>query len=413
MSGIELEFARRMAEVPRDEWDRLAAPYGNPLLSWGFLSLLEASGSMTPETGWNAAHALARRGGRLVAAAPFYIKTHSWGEFVFDFEFAEIADKLGATWYPKLVGMVPATPAPAWRVLVEPGQEGLERVLLEAAASAAREAGLGGLHVLWPEPGTADLLRDSRGGGDARHSAAAPLAFVEWEHQAFLWTDSGYGDFAGYLDSFSKNMRRNVRREREAVRAAGVSTVMIGPREAAARPGFLAAMADLYESHNDKFGPWAARFLERDFFLRLPEYMPDSGWAIAAAYDEVAGSVGGGAEPLALAFFLEGRDRLYGRFWGARREIPGLHFELCYYLPIEYALAKGIPSFDPGMGSPHKARRGFRSIMAPSFHLPFDPRLARLMERALPEANELEEAEAAALDEELPFKRGAESRRPS
>jgi uncharacterized protein len=400
MGGIELEFAPGMSELPRAEWDLLAARYGNPLLSWGYLSLLEASGSMTPETGWQAAHALARRGGELVAAAPFYVKSRSWGEFVFDFEFDDIARRMGSRWYPKLVGMVPATPAPAWRVLVRQGEEALAPLVVEAAAEAARGAGLGGLHVLWPEPGTAAMLGADRG-------------FVEWKHQAFLWTDSGYVDFEGYLESFSKNMRRNVRRERDAVRSAGISTRMLGPREAAAAPGLLELMADLYESHNAKFGPWAARFLERDFFLRLPEFMPDEGWAIAAAYDGRARGAAGGAAPIALAFFLEGRERLYGRFWGVLpdyerggpREAGGLHFELCYYLPIEYALGKGLSSFDPGMGSPHKARRGFRSVMAPSFHLPFDSRMADLMEEALREANALEEAEAAALDEELPFKR--------
>jgi uncharacterized protein len=403
MSDLEIDFARRMADVPRADWDSLAAPYGNPLLSWGFLALLEASGSMTPETGWIGAHALARRDGELVAAAPLYIKTHSWGEFVFDFEFAEIAEKLGTSWYPKLVGVVPATPAPAWRVLVRPGEEGLDRIVVEAAASAAREAGLGGLHILWPEPGTAELLRGLRFDDDRRNSATRSLSFSEWKHQAFLWTDEGYGDFEGYLGSFSKNMRRNVRREREAVAAAGVTTRMIEAREAAETPGLLTSMADLYESHNDKFGPWAAKFLERDFFLRLPEFLPEEGWTIAAAFG------GDDPGPIALAFFLEGKDRLYGRFWGARSEVGGLHFELCYYLPIEYALAKGISSFDPGMGSPHKARRGFSSIMAPSFHLPFDARLKRLMDGVLPEINAREEEEAAALDEELPFKRAAQS----
>jgi uncharacterized protein len=407
---LEISFVSRMSDIPRDEWDRLAAPYGTPLLSWGFLALLEASGSMTPETGWTGAHALARRDGELVAAAPFYVKTHSWGEFVFDFEFAEIAQRAKTPWYPKLVGMVPATPAPAWRVLVRPGEEGMEHLIVEAAESAAREAGLGGAHILWPDPGAAALLRA------APREKGAP-AFSEWEHQSFLWSDEGYGDFEGYLASFSKNMRRNVRREREAVSAAGVSTRMIPAREAAATPGLLAAMADLYESHNDKFGPWAAKFLERDFFLRLPEFMPE-GWAIAAAYDNGGAAFESRpAEPIALAFLLEGRDRLYGRFWGvrhgyehgARREVSCLHFELCYYLPIEYAIAKGIRSFDPGMGSPHKARRGFRSIMAPSFHMPFDPRLAALMKRVLPEINVQERAEAEALDEELPFKRAATS----
>ena len=401
MDELEISFSPTMREIPQAEWDALASPCGNPLLSWGFLALLEASLSIAPETGWTGAHALARRGGELVAAAPFYVKSHSWGEFVFDFEFAEIAQRAKIPWYPKLVGMVPATPAPAWRILVREGADRggaleLRRAILDAAAGAAREAGLGGIHVLWPEPDTAALLRE-RAPGDAA-PARGGRGWAEWAHQAFLWTDEGYGNFDGYLDSFSKNMRRNVRRERDSVARAGIRTRVVGPEEAASRPGLLEAMADLYESHNDKFGPWAAKFLERDFFLRLPEFMKE-GWALSAAFE------GGGEEPVALAFLLEGRDRLYGRFYGARREIPDLHFELCYYLPIEYALAKGLGSFDPGMGSPHKARRGFRSILAPSFHLPFDRRMAALMARVLPDINAEEAARAAALDEELPFKR--------
>jgi uncharacterized protein len=394
VSSYEVAFAQAMAEIDRGEWDALAAQTGSPLLSWGFLALLEASGSMTAETGWQGAHLLVRKDRRLVAAAPFYVKDHSWGEFVFDFGFAEAAEGAGLAWYPKLVGAIPATPAPAWRVLCAEGEDEYEltALVLGAADTAAREAGLAGLHVLWPDARTVGLLRDRAGGpgGDPR--------WAEWSHQVFLWSDSGYGDFAGYLDSFSKNMRRNVRRERESVAVAGVSTLMIRPEEARRYPGLLDAMADLYESHNAKFGPWAARFLTREFFTMLPDYMSE-GWTIAAAFEA------GGRDPVALAFFLEGRDRLYGRFWGARREIPGLHFELCYYLPIEYALARGIRSFDPGMGSPHKARRGFRSVDAPSFHRPFEPRLMALMDRVLPEANASELAEIEALNEELPFKK--------
>jgi hypothetical protein len=395
MDDIEISFAQSMDSVPREEWDALAAPFGTPLLSWGFLALLEKSGSMTPETGWIPAHALAKRKGELIAAAPFYVKTHSWGEFVFDFEFAEIAKRYGVSWYPKLVGVVPATPAPAWRVMVRAdlraesdAESRLALTVIEAATRAAREADLGGIHILWPDPETASLLRGPGSG------------WAEWEHQSFLWKDEGYGGFDGYLNAFSKNMRRNVRREREAVAGAGISTRMIGAKEAAEHPALLATMADLYESHNDKFGPWAAKFLERDFFLRLPEFMPE-GWVLSAAFEGGRDS----EEPLALAFLLKGKDRLYGRFWGSRLDVPGLHFELCYYLPIEYALSKGIGSFDPGMGSPHKARRGFRSLSAPSFHRVFDRRLAAFMGRVLPGISAEERAGIDALNEELPFKR--------
>ncbi|MDP3178177.1 MAG: GNAT family N-acetyltransferase, partial [Spirochaetaceae bacterium] len=370
-------------------WDALVGDRGFPLMSWGFLALLEESGSVRAGNGWSPAHLLAREGGRLVAAAPFYVKSHSWGEFVFDFEFAEAARRGGKSWYPKLVGMVPLTPAPAWRVATAAGRDAdaLARIALGAASKAAREAALAGLHVLWP-----DLAEGER---------ARPRGASTWEHQAFLWTDRGWGRFEDMLGSFSKNMRRNVRREREAVRQAGIETRVLRAGEAAAVPGLLALMADLYESHNDKFGPWAAKFLERDFFLRLPEFMPE-GWAIAAGFEGRGPALP--PEPVALAFLLEGKDRLYGRYWGALRDVDCLHFELCYYMPIEYALERGIRDFDPGMGSPHKARRGFRSLLAPSYHAPFDRGMSTLMDRALSAINAEEAAAAAALDGELPYK---------
>jgi uncharacterized protein len=267
---------------------------------------------------------------------------------------------------------------------------------------AAKASGLGGVHVLWPDLEFAGLLRSApaaepgRDGGQRRRGAHREPRWSEWDHQAFLWTDRGYGGFPGYLDSFSKNMRRNVKRERASVNSAGVTTRMIGPGEVGETPGLLPLLAELYDAHNDKFGPWGAKFLTPDFFLRLPEFM-ETGWVLSAAFAD-------GDDPIALAFLLEGRDRLYGRYYGSRVELDGLHFELCYYLPIQYALERGIRSFDPGMGSPHKARRGFRSLLAPSFHLPFDRRLADLMARTLPGFNEEEAAAARALDEELPFK---------
>ncbi|HTX74239.1 MAG TPA: GNAT family N-acetyltransferase [Rectinemataceae bacterium] len=408
MADYEISFAPRMSEIEAEEWDSLARACGCPLLRWGLLALLESSGSITPETGWTAAHLLIRRREagipRLVAAAPFYVKTHSWGEFVFDFEFAELAQRVGASYYPKLVGMVPATPAPAWRVMTAPGEDRilLTRLALDAATEAAREAKLGGLHILWPDRSVSEAVLQGPDSAPVRRGGRESVtdAWIRWDHQSFLWSDRGFGDFDGFLDSFSKNMRRNVRREREAVRSAGIETRMIEPGQADAAT--LERMAELYEAHNARFGPWAAKFLTRDFFLRLPEFMPE-GWLLSAAFD------GSSSLPFALAFLFAGPDRLYGRYWGSLREESGLHFELCYYLPIEYALQRGIASFDPGMGSPHKARRGFSSTLAPSLHRIFDRRLASVIGRFMPQINAEEAAQVEALDRDLPYK---ERKRP-
>ena len=385
MADWELIVVNRMADVPRDDWDALASPTGTPLLSWGFLALLEESGSIRSETGWTPVHILLRdrATGRLAAAAPFYARADSWGEFVFDMEFARIAERAGLRWYPKLVGMVPATPAPAWRVLTasDGDRAELTTLILDAASDIARSNGMEGVHILWPEAETSALLSGT--------------GWSSWDHQVFLWTDRNYGDFPGWLASFSKNMRRNILRERASLRAAGVESRMLSAREAAERPGLLELMADLYELHNDRFGPWAAKFLTREFFLRLPEFLPE-GWSLSVGERR--------GRTLAMAFFLQSRDRLYGRYYGAAEDIPNLHFELCYYRPIEYALERGITTFDPGMGSPHKARRGFRSSLAPSFHRVFNRRLAGFLASVLPDLSRAEAEEAAALNEDLPYK---------
>lgn len=156
-------------------------------------------------------------------------------------------------------------------------------------------------------------------------------------------------------------------------------------------------MADYYERTNGKFGPWAAQFLPRAFFELAPRYLGPYA-RFSAAFDAAA------EEPLALALLMEGGGRLWGRYWGAREDLPGLHFDVCYYRPIAYAIERGLESFDPGMGGDHKARRGFKAVVAPSLHRVFDRRLAALFGSALKEASAAEEAFAAELNRELPFK---------
>ncbi len=398
MSKYEIAFIPRISDIPENEWDALSSRYGNPLLSWGYLALLEESGSICPETGWTPAHITVRRSGTLVAAAPLYIRTDSWGDYVFDFEFAAYADKIKAPYYPRLVGTIPATPAPAWRVLCAEGESGLEKLCIGVAREAARNAGLAGLHFLWVDPSFLPALKEADGGSS------------EWRHQYFLWKNEGYRDLPDCLDSWSKNMRRNVMRERSSVRKAGIETFVISPHDCP--PRYLELMADYYEDTNAKFGPYAAKFLTRDFFLRLPDFMP-AGWALSAAFSASR------AEPVALAFLLESDKTLYGRFWGKAdaelwnggAQVSGLHFEVCFYTPMEYSMAKRLSDFDPGMGSEHKARRGFRAELCSSLHLPFDRRLARVFEASMPGINAAETTMVGELNRDLPFRAGSPSLR--
>jgi predicted N-acyltransferase len=385
MAGLRVRFVDSADKLPRAEWDRLALSCGADLLAWGLVSSFEASGSVVPSAGWQPAHVLIERGPRLAACAPLYIKTHSWGEFIFDFEWAEIASDNGLRWYPKLIGMVPATPVPSWRLLVDPAEDKAElvEVFLDAIGEFARAQGLAGMHILWPDPRARGLLEalDARG-------------WAVWIHQAFLWENRGWADFGAMLGDFSKNMRRNVKRDMAAVAAGGLRTEIIEGRDADTELHRL--MGALYLRTNERFGPWAARFLEPAFFQTLAERWPEGMLYSLAREDS--------GVPIAAALLFKGSDRLYGRYWGTMRDADGLHFELCYYQPIRWAIERGIGSIDPGMGGEHKARRGFRALVSPSFHFPMNERLRRAMRAILPKVNQAEREMIQAINAELPYK---------
>lgn len=363
-----------------DSWNALNRASGDcPFLSWEFLASLEESGALD-ESAWRPLYAALYGRSGPVAAAPFYLCAGQDGQFTWDGGMEELAGAYGSGWFPKLVGMVPFTPSPVWRVLTRGDEPGEAEALIEAVEAFARKAGLSGLHLQWLDRAWAAT------------AAAHGGAWIAWRRQAYLWENPGYRDFAAYLSSLTKNMRRNVRREREGLRDLGVRTELVRAGDA---PSYWPLMGEYYARTNDKFGPWAARFLPARFFELAPRYL--SGRALFSA------AFAPGAErPIALALLLEGGSRLWGRYWGSAAEVPGLHFQCCYYAPIEYAIGAGLSSFDPGMGGDHKARRGFRALMATSLHRVFDRRLARAFERAVAEASAVEEAYAEELNRELP-----------
>ena len=377
-----MEFVIRTSvkELEADSWNALNRASGDcPFLSWEFLALLEDSSALD-EAGWRPLYAALYDGAGLVAAAPFYLCATSAGQFTWDGGMEELARAYGLGWFPKLVGMVPFTPSPVWRVLERDGGPGEAEALIEAVEAFARKAGLSGLHLQWLDRGW------------ATKAAAYGGAWIAWRRQAYLWQNQGYQDFPAYLSSLTKNMRRNVRREREGLRELGVRTELVRAGDA---PSYWPLMSEYYARTNDKYGPWAARFLPARFFEVAPRYL-DKRALFSAAFAP------GADGPIALALLFEGGSRLWGRYWGSATDIPGLHFQSCYYAPIEYAIGAGLSSFDPGMGGDHKARRGFRATMATSLHRVFDHRLARAFERAVAEASAAEEAYAEELNRELP-----------
>jgi len=371
-------------------------------MSRGFLSLLEDSGALE-QAGWTPAFALASRGNRLVACAPFYITATPTGQFTWDYGLEDVAAHYGTAWYPKLVGTVPFTPAPVWKVLADPAEPEATTFLLESMEETARSGGFSGLHLQWVDPVFASAtalgeVASSAAPGSAAASSVPELAqrsWIPWQRQVYRWENQGYADFSDFTSSFSKNMRRNVGRDRAAVAAAGIQTRVLAGNEVPL--SYWELMGKYYARTNDKFGPWAASFLPPAFFELAPGYIADQ-VRFSAAFRQ------GKDQPLALALLFEGDEGLWGRYWGSESDEPGLHFDVCYYRPIEWAIERKLGFFDPGMGSHHKARRGFRALTVPGFHRVFDQRLAAVFRRAVREASKEEAAFADELNHDLPFK---------
>jgi predicted N-acyltransferase len=346
---------------------------------------MEASGSIAAATGWIPRHLTVWSGRELVAAAPHYIKIHSAGEFVFDHAWAEVAGRLGRPYYPKLVGMSPFTPMIGYRFLMASGvnEADLTARMAEEIERYCRRHALAGCSYHFVDPKWVAALAGS--------------GFCAWAHQSFLWENEGFRTFEDYLSRFNANQRRNIRRERQRLVRQGIRVEMI-PGDALPHE-LYERMFTFYARTNDQFGPWGCKYLTRDFFAALHEHFRER--LVFAVARESTRRIG---PPLGMSLLVTKEGQLYGRYWGSMRDIEFLHFEACYYRPIEWAIASGIRQFDPGMGGGHKLRRGFKARVNHSLHRFMDPVLRQVMERHIAAINRIEYEEIAALNRYLPLK---------
>jgi uncharacterized protein len=379
-----------MAEIDRTQWNSLALPQESPFLEWEWLHLLEESGSVGQSTGWQPMHLTAWDGERLVGAAPLYGKTDSDGEFVFDQIWAGTALKLGIPYYPKLLGMSPFTPTGTYGMLHAPEVDlpDLTRLLSGEMERACREAGLCSIGFNFVDPGLGDLL--------------AGLGYTLWKHQGFSWVNQGLRSFEEYLSRLNANARKNIRRERRYLRERSIATRMLTGEQLT--PELCERMYQLYSDHNERFGPWSCRFLNRALFRAIPAQLGHRVVLCAASPEGDPETV------LAMSMLVRKGGRLYGRYWGATEHVDFLHFELCYYAPIEWAIEQSITWFDPGMGGLHKTRRGFKAVPTFSAHKLLNPLMRRIMEAHMEEVNMIEQREIDALNEALPLSRPTDVR---
>lgn len=384
---MEHRWHQSIEEIPRDLWNVLDSDSPTPLLSWEWLAHLERSGSVSPETGWHPHHLTYWEGAGLIGAVPLYLRDHSWGEFVFDFAFADLADQFGLAYYPKLVGMSPVSPTPAFRFLTVPGREReITTTLFTLIRRWCIDNDIPVLQFNFVIPEWVEHL--------------STLGMQPWQHHGFEWINEGLASFDQYINRFTKNQRRNIRRERRSMIDQGLSLEVL-PADTA-HPKIFQRMAEYYHRTNDQFGPYAARFLDGRFFTEMPKEVRRHVFFVGA-FEEGEGAPGD--DPLALSMLIRKGDRLIGRYWGTRAYRKDLHFNACYYTPIEWAINEGIRVFDPGMGSPHKARRGFRSVPNWSLHYFFRPEMQAILEANIDHINAQEGHRIRRLDRSVPVKK--------
>ncbi|HLO48280.1 MAG TPA: GNAT family N-acetyltransferase [Kamptonema sp.] len=380
----------KIAEVPKSEWDALAMPLRTPFLEWEWLNNLEISGSVTAKTGWLPHHLTVWRERQLIAAAPLYVKSHSYGEFVFDHQWAELAARIGVEYYPKLMGMTPFTPAEGYRFLIAPGEDEdlLTGLMVSAIDHFCDRNKISGCNFLYVDPQWQQVME--------RHG------FNSWLHHSYIWENQGYQTFDDYLAAFNANQRRNIKRERKAVEKAGLRIETLTGD--AIGQALFPRMYSFYESTCDKFGWWGSKYLSKRFFELLHHNYRDR-VLFVAAYDRQEASL-----PVGMSFCIFKGDRLYGRYWGSLEDIECLHFDACYYTPIEWAIANGISTFDPGAGGRHKKRRGFPATPNYSLHRFYNPRLSQILQAYIGQINEREQEEIDLVNQDLPFSQGNDSK---
>jgi uncharacterized protein len=313
----------------------------DPFLSHAFLSLLEQSGSVGPGTGWQPALVLIDGDdGTLAAAAPAYLKSHSQGEYVFDHGWADAFERAGGSYYPKLQVAVPFTPVPGRRLLAR-DNDGM-RALIAALEAVTVQNGLSSAHATFVAPDQLPLF-ESAGW------------LIRCDNQ-FHWFDRGYGDFNGFLGALSSRKRKDIRKERESANAAAQIETLTGD---AIRPHHWDLMWACYQDTGTR--KWGTPYLTRDAFALLGDRLADR-VMLAVATDRTTG------QPVAAAMNLIGADALYGRYWGCLADIPALHFELCYYRAIDFALANRLSRVEAGAQGSHKLARGYEPVSTWSAH---------------------------------------------
>ncbi len=350
---IKGKILASLGEISAQEWDSVANPASaqfNPFISHAFLWALEKSGSATEKTGWSAHHFVVEQAGKILGVAPCYLKSHSQGEYVFDHGWADAFQRAGGSYYPKLQVAIPFSPVIATKIS---GQDAEVREAVSTMLQATCDkSGCSSVHITFASDQDIALL------------SAKKKIWLERHDVQFHWQNAGYTSFDDFLAALSSSKRKNLRKERQAVRGAGISMQAITGNDI--KPGHWDAFWKFYiDTGNRK---WGRPYLTRRFFEMLHDTMRQHILLVMAFHE---------TRPIAGALNFIGGDTLYGRNWGCVENVPFLHFETCYYQAIEFAIARGLKVIEAGAQGEHKLARGYVPVKTVSYHHLAHPGLAR------------------------------------
>jgi predicted N-acyltransferase len=372
---LEARLTGPITDIDAAAWDGLC-PDDNPFLRHAFLQVLETSGSAVAESGWQPLHILLGDSGRPTAAAPLYVKSHSYGEYVFDHGWANAYERAGGRYFPKLLVAVPFTPVPGPRLLA-PDTTG-KAALAAAIRTATDQLGLSSAHVNFIDETEADILEAA--------------GFMRRSGVQFHWHNQGYRDFDDFLGRMRSAKRKAIRKERREIERAGLEIRTLTGAELT--PDDLEAFYPFYLATVDK--RWGSAYLTRDFFRRLGQSFAERIVLVTARQD---------GELVAGALNLRSGDTLYGRLWGSLASFDFLHFEACYYRAIDFAIEHGLARVEAGAQGMHKLQRGYEPVLTRSAHYIRDPGLAEPVRRFLQQERRSLEHEMQELRSLLPFHR--------
>jgi len=345
-SPYRLDLLDSLSEVSPEQWDALLPDHAGPFLRHAFLSTLEETKCVGANTGWQAAHLIAKdHENQIVGAIPLYLKQHSYGEFVFDWAWAEAYHQIGKSYYPKALSAIPFTPVQGARILVKEGkqQHAIQALLIGGLKKMALDNDLSSIHILFPSENEIQSL--------VEHD------FMLRDSVQFHWQNQGYENFEQFLEALNKKRRKNIRHERSQVQSEQIQFEHIPGEESTPEDWkfFYDCYAQTYFEHH------SSPYLNLEFFLKLSKVMPNYLHLIIASQGDkrIASS---------LLVVDKAESKAYGRYWGALKYIPCLHFETAYYQALEYCISSGIQTFEGGAQGEHKMARGFLPKTLQSAH---------------------------------------------